>query len=91
MHTSTGRIKHVQHSFAFLTGDDDGVDRFFHRSELRSEADPAADFTDIDLKTILVENLTVSFLPVLHRIKGPRALQVVLLSNTPSTTVTVAT
>lgn len=86
MHTSTGRIKHVQHSFAFLTGDEDGVDRFFHRSELRLESDPSVDLSEVDLTTVLVEHLAVSFLPVLHRLKGPRAIQVTLLSNTPTTT-----
>lgn len=79
LNPSRGTIKQVQHSFAFLT-DDQGVDRFFHRSQLRSAADPTIDFTDIDLTTVLTAGLVVTFFPVTHAVKGPRAIRVTLVT-----------
>lgn len=76
-----GRIKHVQHSFGFLT-DEEGIDRFFHRTDIQP-AGGIADFADQDLTHLLIPGLAVSFLPVMHAVKGPRALQVCLLSSTP--------
>lgn len=72
-----GSIKSVQHAFAFVIGPD-STPRFFYRDDIINDADLEL----FDLTRILIPGLLVSFTPVIHE-KGPRAICVRLLGNTP--------
>lgn len=70
-----GRIKSTQATFAFLT-DEHGVDRFFHRRDLRVSERPVPAFED--LRDLLFPGMLVQCEPVAHE-RGPRAIRVHVL------------
>jgi hypothetical protein len=75
----TGRIKSVQYAYAFVISDEEpDTPRFFYRDDIINDRRLAL----YDLTRILVPGLLVDFTPVLHD-KGPRAIPVRLLGNTP--------
>jgi hypothetical protein len=75
----TGRIKSVQYAYAFVVSDrEPEVARFFYRDDIINDHRLEL----FDLTRVLVPGLLVDFTPVLHE-KGPRAIMVRLLGNTP--------
>ena len=66
----TGRIARLipERGFGFIKADDDGLDYFFHMSELR------ADRTFMELE----QGEAVTFIPQVKPEKGPRASDVTL-------------
>lgn len=78
-----GTIKSAQAAYAFLT-DERGIDRFFHRRDLRVAEVPVP--RDEDLRHLLFKGMLVTFEPAVGE-RGPRAVRVQLLTGLEGETV----